>query len=147
MLTEEPIMVNSCIPSDIYDDMPFKLKYITIDLIVERIKEIGPSAKLFKVDLERAFRNLRVDPYDYPLMGLHWNNGVYVDVGVMFGFKFGATACQLCTDAITPTLRKRNIWLINYLDDYLGVAKNHQAESHFLSLVNMLQLLAVLLIV
>ena len=63
--------VNSCIPSDIYDDMPFKLKYPTFDLIVEHIKEIGPSTKLFKVDLESAFRNLRVDPYDYPLMGLH----------------------------------------------------------------------------
>ena len=63
--------VNSCIPSDIYDiNIPFKLKYPTIDLEVEPIKEIGPSAKLFKVNLECAFRNLRVDPYDYPLMGL-----------------------------------------------------------------------------
>ena len=131
--------VNSCIPSDTYDDMPFKLKYPTIDLIVERIKEIGPSAKLFKVDLERAFRNLRVDPCDDPLMGLHWKNDVYVDVGVTFGFKFGAAACQLCTDAITFTLRKCNVWLMNYLDDYLGVAKNYQAKSHYLSLVNILQ--------
>ena len=62
-------------------------------IIVERIKEIGPSAKLFKVDLECAFRNLRVDPYDYPLMGLRWNNDVYVDVDVAFGFKFWAAAC------------------------------------------------------
>ena len=30
----------------------------------------------YSVDLERAFRNLRVDPYDYPLMGLCWNNDV-----------------------------------------------------------------------
>ena len=115
--------VNSCIPSDIYDSMLFKLKYPTIDLIVQHIKEIGPSAKLFKVDLERAFRNLRVDPYDHPSMGLHWKNDVYVDGGVAFGFKYGATVCQLCTDAITLTLHKRNVWLMNYLDDYLGVAK------------------------
>ena len=45
----------------------------------------------------------------------------------------------MCTDTITLTLHKHNIWLMNYLDDYLGVAKNCQAESHFLSLVNMLQ--------
>ena len=133
------VIVDLSWPSDIYDDMPFKLKYPTIDLIVERIKEIGPSAKLFKVDPERAFRNLRVDTYDYPLMGLRCKNDVYVDVGVAFGFKFGSAACQLCTDAITLTLRKRNVWLMNYLDDYLGVAKNYQAESHYLSLVNMLQ--------
>ena len=71
--------VYSCIPSDIYDDIPFKLKYPTRDLVVERIKEIGLSAKLFKVNLESAFRNLRVDPYDYPFMGLQSYN-LYVKV-------------------------------------------------------------------
>ena len=91
------IVVNSCIPSDTYDDIPLKLKYPTRDLVVEHIKEIGPSAKLFKVDLECAFRNLRVDPYDYPLMGLRWNNDVYVDVGIAFSFKMGAAAFQMCT--------------------------------------------------
>ena len=119
--------------------MPFKLKYPTIDLIVERIKEIGPSATLFKVDLEHAFRNLRADLYEYLLMDLRWNNDVYVDVGVMFGFHFGSVACQLCTYAITLTLHKRNVCLMNYLDDYLAVASNGQANSHFLSLVNILQ--------
>ena len=67
-------------------------------------------------------------------MGLCWNNDVYVDVGVEFGFKMGARACQMCTDVIT--LHYTNV---NYLDDYIGVAKNSQAESHFLSLVNMLE--------
>ena len=38
--------VNSCIPSDIYDDMPFKLKYPTFDLIVEHIKENRPLYKI-----------------------------------------------------------------------------------------------------
>ena len=85
------------VPSNTYDDIPFKLKYPTIDLVVEHIKEIGPSAKLFKVDLECAFRNLRVDPYEYRLMGLRWNNDVYVDVGITFSFKMEAAAFQMCT--------------------------------------------------
>ena len=61
--------VNSCIPSDFYDDIPFKLKYPTIDQVVEHIKKRDPSAELYKIDLECAFRNLRVDPYDYPFIG------------------------------------------------------------------------------
>ena len=44
--------VNSCVPSDIYDDIPFLLKYPTIDQVVERIQLLGPSAMLFKADLE-----------------------------------------------------------------------------------------------
>ena len=69
--------VNSCVPSNVYDDVPFILKYPTIDQVVERIKLVGPSALLYKVDLERAFRNLRVDPFDYPLLGLQWNTDIY----------------------------------------------------------------------
>ena len=129
--------VNSCIPSDVYDNILFKLKYPTIDQVVECIKEIGPSAKLFKIDLERAFRNLRVDPYDYPLMGLQWDGDVYV--GISLGFKMGTAACQMCTDAITLTLCRRHIWLMNYMHDYVGVATALQAKSYFLSLSNILQ--------
>ena len=50
--------VNSCVPSNVYDDIPFILQYPTTDQVVERIKLVGPSALLYKVDLERAFCNL-----------------------------------------------------------------------------------------
>ena len=53
-----------------FDEIEFSLKYPSIDLVVDKIKEIGPHARLFKVDLQRAFRNLRIDPRDYPLLGL-----------------------------------------------------------------------------
>ena len=42
--------------------------------------------------------------------------------------------CQMCTDAITLTLRKCKVWLINYLDDYIGVAPPQVANNHFLAL-------------
>ena len=50
--------------------MNFVLKYPTIDMVIEKIKEIGPNALLYKIDLERAFRNLRVDPAAYSLLCL-----------------------------------------------------------------------------
>ena len=46
--------------------------------------------------------------------------------------------CQMCTDAITLTLRKHNVWLINYLDDYIGVAPPQLVNDHFLALKNLL---------
>ena len=131
--------VNSCVAADIYDNIPFKLQYPTIDQVVQKIQEYGPTCLLYKVDLERAFRNLKVDPLYYPLLGLCWQNETFIDVSVPFGFKFGAAACQMCTDLVTFTLRKRGSWLINYLDDYVGVAPPALANSHFQALLNILQ--------
>ena len=94
---------------------------------------------LFKIDLERAFRNLRIDPFDYPLLGLQWQGKRYVDVGLPFGFRMGAAACQMCTDVITHQLRLRNVWVINYLDDYIGVSSPQNASNDFHTLQNLLQ--------
>ena len=109
--------VNSCIPDNQFDVMSFNLKYPNIDMIIEKIQEIGPEALLHKVDLERAFRNLRIDPTTYPLCCLKWNDVIYVDVSVAFGLKIGAAAFQMCTDIITYKLCQQGAWVMNYLDD------------------------------
>ena len=139
-MTESPIGqgVNNCVPGDVFDEIAFTLKYPTVDLVVEKIREMGPKSLLFKVDLQRAFRNLRIDPLDYPLLGLKWKENTCIDVALAFGFKNGAAACQLCTDVITHTLRRQKIWLMNYLDDYIGISQPHQANTHFHSLLNLL---------
>ena len=93
--------VNSCIHDNQFDCMSFNLKYPTIDMVIEKIEELGPEALLYKVDLERAFRNLRINPIAYPLCCLKWNDVTYVDVSVAFGLKIGAAACQMCADVIT----------------------------------------------
>ena len=92
-----------------------------IDSLVEKINAIGPNALLYKIDLERAFRNLRIDPFDYPVLGLKWQDSIFVDLGVPFGFATGAASCQSCTDLVTWKLRQNNIWIMNYLDDFWGV--------------------------
>ena len=89
--------------------------------------------------MECAFRNLRVDPSAYPLLCLKWNDVTYVDVSVVFGIKIGAVACQMCMDVIMHTLHKQGAWIMNYLDDYIGVANEFKAESQIQSLMNILQ--------
>ena len=130
--------VNSCIPDNMFEDINFILKYPSIDMIIQKIRKLGPEALLFKIDLERAFRNLHMDPLDYPVLRLRWGSENYVDLSVPFGMKSGAAACQMTTDIITHALRSQNIWIINYLDDYLGVAPPDLAHSHFMSVKNIL---------
>ena len=85
--------VNSCVPSNFFDFIQFQLKYPSIDNVVQKIKELGPTCKLFKTDLQHAFRNLRIDPFDYNVLGLSWRGQTYIEVALPFGFKQGASNC------------------------------------------------------
>ena len=109
--------VNSAIPDNRLDILFAKLKYPTIDNLVERISQIGTSALLYKVDLQRAYCNLRVDPRDYPLLGLQWHDATYYDVAIPFGHKQGALGCQFSTDTITYLMASQRHWEMAYLDD------------------------------
>ena len=87
--------VNSRMADNEFDSYPCSLKYPTIDNIVQAIVDIGDDALLFKVDLQRAYRNLRTDPRDLSVLGLQWGPHKYVDVSVPFGLKSGASASSL----------------------------------------------------
>ena len=97
--------VNSCIPDNMFENINFVLKYPSIDMIIQKIKDLGPKTLLFKIDLERVFRNLHMDPFDYPVLALCWNAKNYVDLSVPFGMKSGAAVCQMTTDVIMYELR------------------------------------------
>ena len=130
--------VNSSIPDDTFDNVNCKLKYPTLDTIVEAISKIGKNALLYKVDLKRAYRNLRSDPRDFSVLGLSWQGRQYVDVSVPFGLKTGASACQMVTDSISHLMKESGYWTCAYLDDIVGVSPPSSANSAFLSLNNLI---------
>ena len=130
--------VNSCIPDNCFDNCNCSLRYPTIDNIVDVISDVGQDALLFKIDLKRAYRNLRADPRDFPVLGLLWKGECYVDISIPFGLKIGASACQVVTDSITHLLMTSGVWTCAYLDDVIGVASPGEASSAFLSLRNLI---------
>ena len=130
--------VNSRIADNEFDSQPCTLKYPTIDNIVQAIVDTGEDALIFKVDLQRAYRNLRTDPRDLLVLGLEWANQKYVDVSVPFGLKSGASACQSVTDCVTHLLENAGHWTCSYLDDIIGVAPAQSANNAFLALTNLI---------
>ena len=60
--------VNSEVEKNRYLGANFLLKYPTVDDIVARLNELGPGALLYKVDMSRAFRHLRIDHGDVDLL-------------------------------------------------------------------------------
>ena len=64
--------VNDAIVNEVYDGVDFKLKYPSVEDIVTAIEHFGSDVLLSKIDVSRAFHNLRTDPGDFDLLGLSW---------------------------------------------------------------------------
>ena len=77
--------VNDHVDKDKFDSVAFSLKFPTIDNITQDIIDNKGDTVLFKVDVARAFLNLRVDLADALKLGIKWADAFYVDLELAFG--------------------------------------------------------------
>lgn len=77
--------VNSAIDIDYYFGTSICYKLPSISDLVTILQQLGPSAFIWKADLSRAYRQLRLDPMDVPLMGFAFDNQFYLDLCPPFG--------------------------------------------------------------
>ena len=66
--------VNSGVAKDVYPSTHYDLKFPSVDLITNSQRNLGPSAKMFKIDISRAFCHIKVDPGDIDLLGIKFGN-------------------------------------------------------------------------
>ena len=130
--------VNAGVKKNIYLDTYFKLYYPSIDNITAALRNLGPGAMIYKIDISRAFRHLRIDPRDIDLLGLsHYD--AYIDVSLPFGFRHGSIFFQRCSDAIRYIMKEHGFpGLWNYIDDliYTGLpSKIHDSFAFLLRLL------------
>lgn len=135
--------VNCGIPKDVYLNQPFKLSLPSVDDAVSMIRHHGKGCHLYSVDLERAYRQLRSDPLDWPLLGIQWNGETYIDVAIPFGIRWGAMACQRTTNAICYIHSLDNNDSLCYIDDFLGASPPDKATQAFVRLQEILKELGV----
>ena len=91
--------INHFTKSNVYLNGVYKLQYPTIDNITEKLREFGSQAQSYKVDLSRAFRQLRIDPKDYNLLCLKWNNKYFSDTYCPFEHRGGVGRSDAINDA------------------------------------------------
>ena len=130
--------VNSAIDKDSYKGTEFALVLPTVDHITDQLKLLGKGAHLYKIDISRAFRHIKVDPLDYHLLGLHWCH-VYVDTWVPFGSRHGSQIFQPISDVMRHIMRRHGHKVINYVDDYVGFGMPSDARRSFDLLYDLLQ--------
>ena len=63
--------VNAGIDKNSYLDSDFVLTFPTVDDITNELIKLGRGAHIYKVDVSRAFRHVKVDPGDFELLGLN----------------------------------------------------------------------------
>ena len=88
---------------------------------------LGLQCYMWKADLERAYRQLRSDPLDYPLMGISHNGSTYIDVCPSFGCRGSAAAQQRVARAVCHLMNKKGHTCLAYVDDFCGAAATFPA--------------------
>ena len=114
--------INDAIPDRVYLSQRYSLVYPTMHTIAERVAFVGHGCLLFKRDLKRAYHQFPIDPFDYPLLGYQWNGELYFDVVLPMGLKTAAMACQRSTSAVCHMLSQDGCFVVNYLDDFIGIS-------------------------
>ena len=92
--------VNSNIPQDVYENTYTAMKLPTAEDLAAAILAAPPTAHMYCLDLSRAYRQLRIDPHDWPLLGLTWQGQYFFDLSLAFGGRWHAAACQRVTEAL-----------------------------------------------
>ena len=96
----------------------------TIGDLLTKVQLEGRGCYLWKADLSRAYRQLRLDPLDLPLLGIHHNGQYYLDVCPSFGARFSGSACQRTTNAVVYMMSQRGHHALAYVDDFCGANRD-----------------------
>lgn len=102
----------------------------TITDLTSKVIQLGKGSWIWKADLSRAYRQLRVDPLDCPLLGLQVDGKYYVDLCPSFGCRSSSAACQRTSNALTYIMSKAGCAILAYLDDYASCAPTKAKALH-----------------
>ena len=130
--------VNAGSAKDIYLGTPFALKLPTIDHITNRVRKLGKGCMIYKIDIKRAFRHVKLDPRDYDLLGLRQDKW-FLDTCLPFGFRHGSALFQRLSDAVHHMMCQRGHDVINDIDDILGIELTSRVDASFDALSSLLE--------
>lgn len=120
--------VNSGINIQEYLGRDISYSLPTVADLVSKLQLEGEGAFVWKADLARAYRQLRADPLDAPLLGIS-HKGIYVDKCPPFGCRSSSAACQRVANALVYSMASNSHHCLAYLDDFAGCDANLSRAS------------------
>ena len=63
------------------------LSYVSLDHLASLVTSVGRGALLVKADIKEAYRMVPIHPNDQHLLGIWWEDSVYIDRMLPFGLR------------------------------------------------------------
>ena len=124
--------VNAGIQKNFYLGKQTKYTLPTILDLVAEIVHVGPGSYMWKCDLARAYRQMRLDPLAYPLMGIIHKDMYYIDICPAFGCRISGGSQQRISNALCYLMSLAGYKVLAYVDDFCGVgATEEEAMAGF----------------
>lgn len=99
------------------------LSYISLEDAARGVMSHGPGCLLSKVDIKQAYRMVPVHPEDRLLLGMVWDDGLFVDTALPFGLRSAPKIFTAMADALEWIALQEGVGtILHYLDDYLLIA-------------------------
>ena len=105
-----------CHDGEWYLGEQISIRLPTVQFMEDRLLELGPGAYMFKTDLAQGYRQLRIDPSDWPLLGFQHEGKHYLDICPPFGLKTSALFMKRTSEAISHIHGKQGHLSRPYLD-------------------------------
>ena len=121
LLWPHSLSINDGIPANEYVGEPVSLRMPTVDYMADRMRDLGPNCYMYKLDLSRGYRQLRLDPLDWPLMSIGHAGFYYMDVYQPFGLRTAALMMERTTMAVSYIHGLYGYKTKPYIDDFGGV--------------------------
>ena len=132
--------------NDGIDPSSCTFSYISVDQAADVLSMKGQGSLMAKVDIKSAYRIVPIHPEDRHLLGMVWEDRLYVDTALPFGLRSAPIIFTAIADAIEWFARRNGVSnIFHYLDDYLiiGNPLSKQCESDLQSFQSILQWLKV----
>ena len=118
------LSVNDGVSALYYIDGPMTITLPSVHTMEQRILEMGKGAFMYKSDLARGYRQLRIDPYDWDLLGFSHDGRYYLDVCPPFGLRSSAMMMVRTTTAIVHIHASQGHTSFAYIDDFGGAERD-----------------------
>ena len=97
---------------------------------VRAISRLGSGANLVKVDIKSAYHIVPVHADDHLLLGIMWNDNLFVDCALPFGLRSAPRNFSTIADVLEWRAKFEEIPIIlHYLDDFLIISLSSSDEG------------------
>ena len=132
--------------NDAIDSEVCSLKYSTVDDAAKLVVSLGKGTLMAKLDIAHAYRNIPVHPDDRHLLGMMWNDQLFIDTVLPFRLRSAPKIFSAVADTLEWILTQQGVsHSIHYLDDFftVGSPTSNECSNNLHRIVETCKLLGV----